>query len=135
MATLEGAYCLLEAESMDAAKRIFVTTLRDDDYFNVRLGLQACYFNSFLGDGNIASLNLSVQHGRKALHFNDNHFDVHCMLAQAYATRYFELRKKQDGRRALFHYEQSTRCAYQRVDLEPAALEQRLEGLMKEIVL
>ena len=120
---------------MDTAKNSFLLALRETDSFDMRLGLQACYFNSFLGDGNVASLNLSIQQGRKALPFNETHFDVHCMLGQAYATRYFESGKTKDKRRTLFHYEQSSRLAYQRPDIEQTGLEDRLQKLKEDIPL
>ena len=130
---IDAAYQAIEDGDYSAAMRIFGESLEEKDGFDVRYGLAVCFFNRFLQGKYEGDLDMAIVNAQEAADFYDDHFDVHLMLGQCYATKYLETEDETYRQKALEEYKKSRELASKRPDADPRSLEKRVDELAAEL--
>jgi len=130
---INEAYKAIDIDAYQVARDKLLACLAQKDGFNVRYGLSVCFFNEFRRTGKESELDYAIEHAEKAADFFDAHFDVHLVLGQAYATKFFETKKEKFKQKALESYEKSRNLASKRPGMDPEDLEKRVDELIDEL--
>lgn len=94
--------------------------------FNIKYGLAVCNFNLRFFDD-------AILNGLYAAKIFDSHFDIHLILAQCYAAKYFVKNDEDFRQLARTEYEKSKSLIHKRPDADPKELEAKIITLEREL--
>lgn len=103
-----------------------VKGLSDRAKFNIKYGLAVCCFN-------LNSFDDAISNGLDAAKLVNGHFDVHLILAQCYAAKYFMENDEDFRQLARREYEKSKSLVHKRPGADPCALEAKIIQLEGEL--
>ncbi len=105
---------------------IITKGLPDQVLFNIKYGLAVCNFN-------LNSFDDAISNGIDAARIFDSHFDIHLILAQCYAAKYFAENDADFRVLARQEYIKSKSLVQKRPDADPKELEAKIIKLEGEL--
>jgi len=130
---INQAYAALEQENYTQAEVMLLQSLSKQDGFNARLGLAVCYFNQFMSHKKTLELDLAIHHSQEAVDIYDGQFDIHFLLGQAYAAKYFQTSDTTFRDQSFRAYAKSREFVKQRPGIDAPELDKRVQELMMEL--